>query len=381
MFPEKGMRNYEVENYIAKKLRNEQSFSGRVFSSMCTQPLEISKKIFLKYIERNLVDPALFPNSVKIEQECIKLIGNLFSTQKVVGNLVSGGTEANICAILSMKRSEPSSSPEIIVPESAHISIFRAADLLSIKVKVASVDKNYRVNVDRVVKLISENTIGIIATAGTTDVGAIDPISELSQIAIESGKYLHVDAAFGGFVIPFLQKPPKIGFENEGVRSITIDPHKMGLAPIPGGCILFRNKSDWENIKYSTPYLYAQNSYGVCGTRSGASAASILANILYLGKEGYRRIVNSCISKTKFLEEELRTIPEIHVIKPTINILSFTAPSINIEKLVEALFQKGWVVSYCLKKRGIRLVIMPHTTKEDIQKFAIDLKKLIKEVI
>lgn len=86
-------------------------------------------------------------------------------------------------------------------------------------------------------KLISGNTVAVVGVAGTTELGRIDPVEELSEICLEEGIHLHVDAAFGGFIIPFLRETgaelPEFDFKLQGVSSITVDPHKMGLAPSP----------------------------------------------------------------------------------------------------------------------------------------------------
>ena len=115
---------------------------------------------------------------------------------------------------------------------------------------------------------------------------------------------MHVDAAFGGLVIPFLPNPkPTFDFSLEGVKSITVDPHKMGMAAIPAGGILFKNAKTLDFIKTETPYLTDKVQYTFVGTRTGAAAASAWAVFKALGMEGFQKIVGTCMKNTKMLAD------------------------------------------------------------------------------
>ena len=77
--------------------------------------------------------------------------------------------------------------------------------MMNLKIIEADLDENYKIDVGSVKSKVTENTVAIVAIAGTTELGLIDPIEEISQIAYENNIYFHVDAAFGGFSIPFLK--------------------------------------------------------------------------------------------------------------------------------------------------------------------------------
>ena len=91
------------------------------------------------------------------------------------------------------------------MPESAHFSFTKICNLLNLKPIYAGLDGSFRVDFSSVEKCVSKNTVAIVGTAGTAELGAVDPIEELSRIALEHNVWLHVDAAFGGLVIPFLK--------------------------------------------------------------------------------------------------------------------------------------------------------------------------------
>src|SRR5690606_34902424 len=142
--------------------------------------------------------------------------------------------EANIMAMRAARNTRRIKNPEIIVPKSAHFSFKKASDMLCLKLREAELDKDYKVDINSVHHMISDKTVAIVGVAGTTELGKVDPIEELSEICADRDIFLHVDAAFGGYSIPFLNETgydlPKFDFSLPGVCSITIDPHKMGLA-------------------------------------------------------------------------------------------------------------------------------------------------------
>lgn len=144
-------------------------------------------------------------------------MSKFFHNPNAKGYVTSGGTESNVQALRAFRNLKRVSNPNVVVPESAKFSFDKAGDVLRLEVRKAKLDDNYRVDVFDVERLIDENTVGIVGIAGTTSLGQIDPISELSEIALEKNVFLHVDAAFGGFVIPFIHPNVKFDFQLEGV--------------------------------------------------------------------------------------------------------------------------------------------------------------------
>ena len=270
--------------------------------------------------------------------------------------------------------------PEIIVPRSAHFSFKKAADMLCLDLKMAELDENYRMDLSSVEELISDNTVAIVGVAGTTELGKIDPIEDLSKICMEKDIYLHVDAAFGGYSIPFLKEAgydlPEFDFTLPGVSSITIDPHKMGLAPIPTGGILFRERKYLEAMAIETPYLTEDLQSTIVGTRTGAATAATWALLKHLGKEGYREVATSCMEITYKLAEGVKEAGFELVTEPELNIVPFYSPDIPVKEIARRLEAKGWAVSLASYPQAIRVIVMPHLKEEHIDSFLEDLRTI-----
>lgn len=360
----------EIKNFNKKNIAFN---SGRIFSSMCTSPHKIAKKAWKIFDEVNLGDKMISKGAEELEKECVKIVAKFLNLENPHGFITSGGTESNILAMVearARKNLDKREIEEIIVPETAHFSFDKISFLMKIKVKKAKVNEKFEVDVNDVKTLITKNTIAIVGIAGNTEYGAIDDIKALAEISRENNLYLHVDAAFGGFVIPFLKKMnyevKDFDFKIKGVDSISLDPHKMGLSLIPSGLILFR-----EGPKFSIeiPYLSGKHKT-LLGTRPGGSVASTWAVLKFLSFEGYEKIVKRCMKNTEYLAKQLKKL-NITVLPYTMNILNF--------KLQEEIFEKMQTTWRISKTRDgyARVVIMPHVKRKNIDEFLNDLKKFI----
>lgn len=378
---EKGLSKEEtVKALTAARKKDLKYAKDKILSSMCTSPHPVSKSVYELFVETNLGDAGLFSGTRRLESEAIAMLASLLWGRDARGFIVSGGTEANIMALWVARNMERKKAPEVVIPESAHFSFDKAADILGLRLRKAAIGREHTVNIEDVENKINKNTVALVGIAGSTEYGTTDDIEALSEIAVDRKLYLHVDAAFGGFVIPFLEElgypAKKFDFSLEGVSSITIDPHKMGLAPIPSGGILFRDERFLKFIETSSPYLTERRQNTITGTRSGASAASVYAILKLLGRDGYRENVEKCMKITLRLFEELAALG-LKVIKPVMNIIVFSHE--KQDELAKKLNQKGWIISRT--RRGeIRLVIMPHVGEDNITEFIADTKKILSEL-
>lgn len=397
---DQGLSEEEIFSYL-ENAKSEDTDYYRVLSSMCTHPHKIAVEAHRLFIEANLGDLGLFAGAHRLEKEVVKMLGELLHApsvetpseesceSSVCGYLTTGGTESNIQAVRGMKNlvaadkkeleENPKDNPNIVIPESAHFSFDKVANMMGIEVRRALLDSEFKVDPASVESLIDANTVGLVGIAGTTEFGQIDPIEELSRLALENELFLHVDAAFGGFVIPFLENPFPFDFKVPGVTSIAVDPHKMGLSTIPSGALLFRSPSFLDSLKVNTPYLTTKSQFTLTGTRSGASAAATCAVMKHLGREGYVKNVQYCMQLTTKLVEEARKIGFEPLIEPVMNVVALKVPDPDLVR--EQLLRKfGWNVSITRTPRSLRLVLMPHNTARDIEEFLQDLKKVTSEL-
>lgn len=383
------MKNKNQENKRNKILKELQKYqekdftfsSGHILGSMCTQPHPIAKEAYVRFLETNLGDPELFQGAQEIEHKLTSFILNLLNAPKTATGLIgSGGTESNITAIWLAKNLN--GKKEVIIPKSAHFSFEKIRSLMDIKITSVKLNKEYVVNVSEVKKKISKDTAAIVGIAGSTELGTIDPISELSELCIDENIFLHVDAAFGGFVIPFLKElrydVQDFDFKLKGVSSISIDAHKMGYSAIPLGALIIRNKKWLDEISVETPYISSKKQAGILATRSGGPVAAAYAVTKYLGMQGYKNIIKNCMNNTRYTEKRIKDIGLNLIIEPTMNVIGIKLK--RPAKVARKLTEYGWKVNKMDRLSAIRIVLMPHVTKGIVDDFIPDLEKVCKEV-
>jgi tyrosine decarboxylase/aspartate 1-decarboxylase len=355
----KGCDERELFAFLAAK-RQEDRDHSRILSSMCTVPHAVAVRAHCMFMETNLGDPGLFPGTASVETLLIRRLGELFHKPDAGGYATSGGTESNIQALRIAKARRPSDRPNVVVPESAHFSFRKACDMLCMEMRTVPLDSRYRMDAQAASETIDRNTVCMAGVAGTTEYGMIDPIGELAGIADERGVFFHVDAAFGGMVIPFLDRPVPFDFALPGVSSIAVDPHKMGMGTIPAGCLLVRDPADLMNLSVDTPYLSVSQEFTLTGTRPGGSVAAALAVIEYLGRDGMKAIVDGCMKNTRRLITGMETFGFTRAVTPDVNVATFVAEKGEVPP--------GWCVSWT-RKGHLRIVCMPHVTADCIEAF------------
>jgi tyrosine decarboxylase/aspartate 1-decarboxylase len=367
---EHGLSREEVLKLLRAAQAGDLSYKdGRILGSMCTQPHAFAKEAFSMFIETNLGDSGLFSGTKGLEEGVISSIAELQGLKSAGGLVVTGGSEANIIALWAARNK--TNKKKVILPDTAHFSLDKACNLLGLEVDRAKVNEEKRADIKDVESRIDGDTCAIVGVAGSTEYGTVDDIEALSKLADENDLFLHVDAAFGGFVLPFLKElgyPTQFDLSLKGIETITLDPHKMGLVPIPCGCILFKDKATMRFIETAAPYLTQKKQHSIVGTRTGASAASAFAVFKHLGKAGYRKIVKECMDNTLHLYREISELG-ISVRKPTMNILVFKVGKESINFLTK----KGWHLS-TTREGEVRILVMPHVTKTILNEFLRDLK-------
>lgn len=390
---DEGLSKEKILKTLDDRLSVDMEYeSGKILGSMCTSPHEFALKVFEKYACKNLGDPGLFPGTLKLEGDLISEIGTLLGGSKITGSIVSGGSEANLIAVrIARKMAENIKKPELVCSANAHMSFYKAAEIMGIKIRAAKLTEDYLPDMEHYRSLVNENTIGLVGIAGTTALGLVEPIDEMAEIAEEKNLFLHVDAAFGGFSLPFMEQ---LGFQYcpydfrvEKVDSITADPHKMGMGVIPGGGLLIREDSLIEKYGFSIPYLAGGGfkHLTVTGTRSGASAIAFWALMQYLGNSGFCEIVKRCWENTQYLVGRINEINGIEVaVPPKINIIGIK-PSVDLKnsicKVDDNLREMGWALGVFKKLNLARIVCMPHIHRSHAEALADDLEKITEKLL
>jgi glutamate/tyrosine decarboxylase-like PLP-dependent enzyme len=223
--------------------------------------------------------------SSALEKECIAELGNMFGWEAPLGHLAGGGTMANLEALWIAGRLDP--GKRIVASEQAHYTHARICDVLGIPFSTVRCTPAGRMDVSHLDELVAEGDVGtIVATLGSTGLGAVDPLPQILECATSAGIRVHADAAYGGYFVlaGALEEPARAAFDRlPDVDSIVVDPHKHGLQPYGCGCVLFRDPEVGRFYKHDSPYTYFSSAELHLGeislecSRPGAAAVALWA--------------------------------------------------------------------------------------------------------
>jgi len=368
---ETGWTTRQVRAALREAHLEDRSFDdGEVLGSMCTAPHFIAQEAYALFLETNLGDPGHFPGAARLEQEALDDLKTLLHAPRKAGaRILTGGTEANLLAMYAAR--EKTGRRTVVLPDSAHFSFEKAARLLGMRLKHVPTTPDGHADVAAMEKAVGKDTALAVGVAGTTELGLVDPIEALARMARRKQVPLHVDAAFGGYLLPFLEDasrtPRRFDFSLPGVWSLSIDPHKMGMAPIPAGVLVLRDDGDWGPLAVETPYVSTDRQATLMGTRPGAAAAAVWAVHRLLGRAGYASLVETCLDNAAYLAARLEEAGVELVAPPELNVVTFRAA--DPVALAKALDEAGYRVNVVPRFSAIRIVVNPHVTRRHVEGF------------
>ncbi len=224
--------------------------------------------------------------SSAMEKECIVELGKMFGWDSPLGHLTGGGTMANLEALWVARQED--AGKRVIASEMAHYTHGRICQMLGVPFDTVPVDSSGRLSLDSLRQELSKGDVGtVIATLGTTGLGAVDPLHDILELTREGvGTRVHADTAYGGFfgLSAELSSESRHAYDALcDADSIVVDPHKHGLQPYGCGCVLFKDADVGRFYKHDSPYTYFSSAELHLGeisfecSRPGAAAVALWA--------------------------------------------------------------------------------------------------------
>ena len=342
-----------------------------VLSSMCTDPHPAAREAAERFLATNPGDPATYDAISSLEERAVELLGTLTEHPEpgsAAGYVTSGGTEANVQAVRAARNRHDGDDPNVVASESAHFSFRKAAGLLDVELRTVPVGTDERADPNAVAAAVDADTALVVGVAGTTEYGRVDPIPELARIAHDAGAMMHVDAAWGGFVLPFTDHD--WSFADAPIDTLTVDPHKFGQAVVPAGGLIARKAAPLDALAVDTPYLETHSQATLTGTRSGAGVAGAVAAMEALWPAGYRAAARRANENAAWVADAL-VDRGYDVVEPELPLVAAAVPDAEFA----ALRETGWKLSRT-GRNELRIVCMPHVTRETLEAFIADLDRI-----
>ncbi len=279
-----------------------------------------AQRVIAENLHRNFIDHAEYPQTAEIEQRCIRMLADLFHAPgETTGARTQGSSEAIMLGALSLKwkwrqrreqAGKDTARPNLVFGGDVHVVWEKFCRYFDVEPRIIPLQPDkYTIGPEDVEPHVDENTIGVAAVLGTTFTGHADDVRGINDLLVrlrdERGLDvpLHVDAASGGFVWPFLYPDSAWDFRLEQVRSINTSGHKYGLV-YPGiGWLVFRERSDLaEDLVFYENYLGKTDATFTLNFSTGS--AMVLAqyyNFVRLGRGGYRYIMETMQANARVL--------------------------------------------------------------------------------
>ncbi|HEV2027141.1 MAG TPA: aminotransferase class V-fold PLP-dependent enzyme [Candidatus Dormibacteraeota bacterium] len=343
---------------------------------------------FRLFAHANVLQRDMYPSATKLEAEIVAMTAAMLHAEVACGVVTFGGTESLINPMLVYRdraRTEKGiTEPEVIIPVTAHVALEKAGHLLGIKVLKAPLTSEWVVDVDWVRDHVTKNTVALVGSAANYAHGLIDPIKELSDIALEHDIGLHVDGCLGGFILPWGERLgyaiPKFDFRIPGVTSISADTHKYGYALKGTSVLLYRNSdlrkyqyfnfTDWPGGIYFSP--------GLSGSRSGGIVAATWAAMVSLGESGYLDVAKGIFETAATIRRGIDSIPDLQVIGEPTFLVAFRSPELNIYHVNDHLIDKGWRLNALQLPAALHFcVTRPNTAPGVAEAFLDDLRDAV----
>ncbi len=286
-----------------------------------------ARELIAANLHRNFIDHAEYPQTALIEQRCIRILAELFNaTEKTTGARCQGSSEAIMLGALALKwnwrkrreaAGKSTERPNLVFGNDVHVVWEKFCRYFDVEPRIVPLqEEKYTIGPEDVQSKIDENTIGVAAVLGTTFTGHADDIRGINKLLIELRNEkgldvpLHIDAASGGFVWPFLYPDYEWDFRLEQVRSINVSGHKFGLV-YPGiGWLVFRDEAQLPNdLIFTENYLGRTDPTFTLNFSTGA--AMVLAqyyNFVRLGRDGYGYAMRMMQRNTEALAKQIEEI-------------------------------------------------------------------------
>jgi glutamate decarboxylase len=362
---------------------------------------EEAEKLMVEAFSKNFIDYEEYPVSADIQNRCVSMIARLFNipthdaSTNAMGTSTIGSSEAIMLATLAMKKrwqnkrkaeGKDYSRPNIIMNAAVQVCWEKAARYFDVEEKfVYCTEDRFVIDPEETVNLIDENTIGICSILGTTYTGEYEDTKAINDLLIERGIDcpIHVDAASGGFVAPFVNPNLEWDFRLEKVVSINVSGHKYGLVYPGVGWVVWRDPEFLpKELIFNINYLGAdQASFTLNFSRGASQVIAQYYQLIRLGKRGYRAIMCNLTRTADYLSKAVESMGFILMSETGGRGLPLVAFRLNPEHdhpfdefaIAHQLRERGWVVpAYTMAPNAGKLKMMRVVVREDFSRSRCD---------
>lgn len=405
-FPESGMAPRAAQALVNAECWTDANPVLNLSSFVTTFSEPEAVEVFTRHMYKNFADPDMYPHTKATEFRCVKWLHGLWNAPKgsvPYGAATIGSSEACMLGGLAhkwnwrearIKAGKDASKPNMVTGGNVQIVWKKFLRYFDVEPRIVPLKPgNYRLTAEHLDKFVDENTICVVAIAGQTFTGEDDDIQEIHDWLDAYEKKtgisipMHIDAASGGFVNPFLYPDYKWDFRLPRVQSINASGHKYGLVPPGLGWVVFKDRKVFnEQLVFYVNYLGGEAPTATLNFSKGSSTVLMQYYImLRLGRSGYTSIMKHTLAHSEYLREQLLKSGRFEIMNKTqrIPVVALTLDK-KIRKYNEfdisaKVRERGWILSaYTMPPdaedvTSLRIVVRPHINRETAEILVQDI--------
>jgi glutamate decarboxylase len=399
-FPEKSVNSDVAYELIRHELNLDGNPALNLASFVTTWMEPRIEGLMSETLNKNYIDQDEYPQTTEIQNRCVNMLAHLFNAHErynCVGTGTVGSSEAIHLAGLALKwnwrkrltsAGKPSDKPNIVMGENVQVCWEKFARYFEVEPRfVKLTDNRYIIGVPEAMELVDENTIAVVGILGSTYTGEYEPIEQLNNALMNLNDKtgwevpIHVDAASGGFVAPFTSPELKWDFRLPLVKSINVSGHKYGLVYPGVGWVIWRDESELpEELIFHVNYLGGdQPTFNLNFSRGANQIIAQYYNFLNLGREGYKRIMNSLQKRAEVLNKRLEESGRFETLSKLghLPVVAFTlrdSSSYTVFDISDKLRERGWIVpAYTLAPNAENISVLRVVVREDFTEDMSDM--------
>ncbi|WML23827.1 glutamate decarboxylase [Neobacillus sp. OS1-33] len=325
--PDKGMLPETAYQIVHDEIALDGNARLNLATFVSTWMEPAAEQLYAKSFDKNMIDKDEYPQTAAIEERCVHILADLWHSPApltTMGVSTTGSSEACMLGGLALKRrwqnlrksqGKPVDRPNIVFSSAVQVVWEKFANYWEVEPRYVKVSPEHpHLDPEGVLAVVDENTIGVVPILGETYTGLYEPVAAIAK-ALDGLQErtgldipMHVDAASGGFIAPFLQPDLVWDFQLPRVKSINVSGHKYGLV-YPGlGWIIWREAEDLpDDLIFRVSYLGGNMpTFALNFSRPGAQVLLQYYNYLRLGKNGYYEVQKASQTVAHFLSKAIQ---------------------------------------------------------------------------
>ncbi|KAJ3296799.1 hypothetical protein HK104_001215 [Borealophlyctis nickersoniae] len=366
-----------------------------------------AEKLMAENLSKNFIDAEEYPMTAELQNRCVNMIADLFHAPmsdggSAIGVSTVGSSEAIILSTLAMKRrwqlkrkeaGKSTEKPNLVMGANVQVCWEKAVRYLDVEARYVNCDSEHLyLTPERAIELVDENTIGVVAILGSTYTGHYEDVKAMDTLLQDLKKKsgldvpMHVDAASGGFVAPFVAPELEWDFRLPSVASINVSGHKYGLVYAGVGWNIWRSKEFLpDDLVFHINYLGSDQASFTLNFSKGASQVIAQYYVLIrLGKAGFQAIMENLHANSDYLSSQIEATGWFDILSAHDPAHGLPLVAFSLKKssqrhfdefdIAHVLRERGWIVpAYTMAPKAEHIKLLRIVLREDFSRNRCDL--------